>query len=111
MDISVFYRRRKFMYLSIGMIAIIGVMAISQYHEGVPEQYQQAEKSKDGKAVLPKKNESVSTLANTGSASHSVACWIEDSPSYIKCRTNSLWCILPGWRRVPPAPPYCNVIY
>jgi hypothetical protein len=129
MESSVSYRKRKFMCLSIGLVASIGVMVVYQQLDGVTGQHHQAEAvtPKDQEAVPPNvhdpvsprdkeaellnENESVLPSAVSSFASTAVACWLEGRPGHIECMTNPFWCILPGWKRVPPAPPYCSVYY
>jgi hypothetical protein len=115
MESSVFYRRRKFMYLSIGLIATLGVMITYHQLGGMTQPHQQADAvtPKDKEVVLSDENESVSPLAARSFDPSSIACWLEGRPKFYECMTSSFLCFLPGWNRVPPSPPppYCNVIY
>jgi hypothetical protein len=115
MEMRLSFRRQRVTFVAIGVFVITGAMIMSQQLEWISGQNQQTDavKPEDKNAVSPNVYESELAPAAKASPRDSVMCWHESGSSDdgISCSSKWYYCYFPGWKSVPPSPPYCTVIY
>jgi hypothetical protein len=115
MEMRLSFQRQRITFVAIGVFVITGAIIMSQQLEWISGQYQQTEavKPKDKNAVSPNVYESESAPAAKASHRDSIMCWHEsgNADNGISCSSKWYYCYFPGWRSVPPSPPYCTVTY
>ena len=115
MEMRFSFRKQRITFVAIGVFMVTGAMIMSQQLEWISGQHQQTEavKPKDKNAVSPNVYESDSALAAKASHRDSIICWHEsgNSDDGISCSSKWYYCYFPGWKSVPPSPPYCTVSY